>query len=150
MCGYKQILSESILSVQRHVQSLLVAALFMSVMCSCSDQVTVDQKIVDAYVELRLAEIVYEPTSPTVRIARHDILKKYGYTLEGYQKKVQSILDDEAMWVPFQKAVVARIDTLLLVPASKDSVPGKPNTADKPPLKSGKSDQFPKRKGGVK
>lgn len=88
--------------------SFVVAALL-----GCSGEVSVDQNFVDTFVELRLVDITYGATAPASRIARQDILKKHGYSLESFLAKTDDVLEDEKMWVPFQKAVTARIDSLL-------------------------------------
>lgn len=88
--------------------SFVVAALL-----GCSGEVSVDQNYVDTFVELRLIDITFGAQAPASRIARQDILKKHGYTLESYLAQTDKMLADETMWVPFQKAVTARIDEKL-------------------------------------
>ncbi len=114
-------------------------ALFFIVtaMVACSGEVSVDQKYVDAYVEMRVVEMTYGVTSPLARVGRQETLKKYGFTREEYLSKTEKILADENLWVPFQKAVVARLDTLLM-PRQATAVPD-PKPAPK----------MPSHKGGV-
>ncbi|MCQ2093158.1 MAG: hypothetical protein MJY85_10830 [Fibrobacter sp.] len=85
--------------------SFVVAALL-----GCSGEVSVDQNYVDAFVELRVIDITFGAQSPASRIARQEVLKKHGYTLESFLAKTDKVLEDENMWVPFQKAVTVRID----------------------------------------
>ena len=71
--------------------ALLLAELFSG----CSGEVTVDQKFVNLFVELRIAEMTYGKDSPTVRIVRQDALKAAGYTREQFLAKTEEILNDE-------------------------------------------------------
>lgn len=74
-----------------------------------------------AYVEVRMVEQTYGGESPAARLARKTVLEKYGYTRESFAAACDKVLDDETMWVPFQQAVVDRIDSLLGIPkATKD------------------------------
>lgn len=100
--------------------ALLLAALFSG----CSGEVSVDQEFVNLYVELRIAEMTYGKTSPMTRLVRQDALKAAGYTRESFLAKADEILGDERQWVPFQKAVNARIDSLLAPPAASAAAPG--------------------------
>ena len=128
---------------------LAVALLLLSAfgMSGCSGAVSVDQKFVDLYIELRVAEITYGKDSPMGRLVRQDALTAAGYTREQFLAKTDEILNDERQWVPFQKAVNARIDTLLAPPvnpnAAAENTPAKGNGPKK--LKP----QMPAHKGGV-
>lgn len=114
-------------------------ALFFVVaaMVACSGEVSVDQKFVDAYVEMRVVETTYGVTSPLARVGRQEVLKKYGFTREKYLAKAEEILADENQWVPFQKAVVARLDTLLMPRQAAETKETKP------------ASKMPSHKGGV-
>lgn len=138
------------------VRHLLVAALFLVVtfgMGGCNGEVSVDQEFVNLYVELRVAEMTYGKTSPTTRLVRQDALKAAGYTRESFLAKADEILGDERQWVPFQKAVNARIDSLLAPPAASTAAPGA-NTGNGPqkvaPKVSKPTPQMPAHKGGVR
>ena len=143
--------------MQGLVRHLLVAALFFSAafgMGGCSGEVSVDQKFVDLFVELRVAEITYGKDSPMGRLVRQDILNAAGYTREQFLAKTDEILNDERLWVPFQKAVNARIDTLLTPPqaATVDAKEAaqKGNGPKARLLKiPAKQNQMPAHKGGV-
>jgi hypothetical protein len=129
--------------------ALLLAALFSG----CSGEVSVDQEFVNLYVELRVAEMTYGKTSPTTRLVRQDALKAAGYTRESFLAKADEILSDERQWIPFQKAVTARIDSLLAPPAASAAAPGA-NTGNGPqkvaPKVSKPTPQMPAHKGGVR
>lgn len=124
---------------------VLMSASFIA---GCSNEVTADARFVEAFIDLRTAEIAYGTTSPTARLARHEILKKYGYTREEFLAQAQSVLDDERMWVPFQRAVNAGLDSLLA--DKKQAQPGEPavKKGPGPGMKTGMH-QVPARKGGV-
>ena len=129
--------------------ALLLAALFSG----CSGEVSVDQEFVNLYVELRLAEMTYGKTSPMTRLVRQDALKAAGYTRETFLAKADEILGDERQWVPFQKAVNARIDSLLAPPAASAAAPGA-NTGNGPqkvaPKMPKPQPNMPAHKGGVR
>ena len=138
------------------VRHLLVAALFLVVtfgMGGCNGEVSVDQEFVNLYVELRIAEMTYGKASPTTRLVRQDALKAAGYTRESFLAKADEILSDERQWIPFQKAVTARIDSLLAPPAASAAAPGA-NTGNGPqkvaPKVSKPTPQMPAHKGGVR
>lgn len=129
--------------------ALLLAALFSG----CSGEVSVDQEFVNLYVELRIAEMTYGKTSPMTRLVRQDALKAAGYTRESFLAKADEILGDERQWVPFQKAVNARIDSLLAPPAASAAAPGT-NTGNGPqkvaPKMTKPQPNMPAHKGGVR
>ncbi|MCI6437249.1 MAG: hypothetical protein MR811_06170 [Fibrobacter sp.] len=129
--------------------ALLLAALFSG----CSGEVSVDQEFVNLYVELRIAEMTYGKTSPMTRLVRQDALKAAGYTRESFLAKADEILGDERQWVPFQKAVNARIDSLLAPPAASAAAPGT-NTGNGPqkvaPKMPKPQPNMPAHKGGVR
>ncbi|MDD7498356.1 hypothetical protein [Fibrobacter sp.] len=129
--------------------ALLLAALFSG----CSGEVSVDQEFVNLYVELRIAEMTYGKTSPMTRLVRQDALKAAGYTRESFLAKADEILGDERQWVPFQKAVNARIDSLLAPPAASAAAPDA-NTGNDPqkvaPKMPKPQPNMPAHKGGVR
>ena len=96
----------------RHLVYCLISVALAVNFVGCADEVSVDQKFVNLFVELRTAEITYGKDSPMGRLVRQDALKAAGYTREQFLAKTEEILNDERQWVPFQKAVNARIDSL--------------------------------------
>ena len=85
--------------------------------CACSDSASKpDDKLVAAFVEMRVAESLYGGEAPMSRLVRRDIMNKYGYTREQFVKDVDKVLDDETRWIAFQQAVSDRIDSLLGIP----------------------------------
>ena len=135
---------------------LAVALLLLSAfgLVGCANEVSVDQKVVDLFVELRVAEITYGKDSPMGRLVRQDALKAAGYTREQFLAKTDEILNDERQWVPFQKAVNARIDSLLTPPqaatvdAKEAAQKGNGPKARLPKIPAPQN-QMPAHKGGV-
>ena len=85
--------------------------------CACSDSAPkADERLVAAFVEMRVAEQNFGGESPSARLIRQDVLTKYGYTREEFIKACDKVLDDERGWVAFQTAVSERIDSLLGIP----------------------------------
>lgn len=78
-----------------------------------NDNPQTDEKFVAAYVDMRVAEQMYGANSPMARMVRQEILGKYGYTRESYSQQAEILLKDDLRWVPFQRQVVDRIDSLL-------------------------------------
>ena len=90
----------------------------------CSgDSPKVDERLVSTYVEVRMVEQTFGAESPAARLARKGVLERHGYTAESFAKACDKVLDDDALWIPFQQAVVDRIDSLLGIPkpAAKDA-----------------------------
>ena len=86
-------------------------------LCACSDSSPkADERFVSAFVEMRAAEQLFGGDSPTGRLVRRDILKKYNYSREEFLMAADKVLDDEKLWIPFQTAVSERIDSLLGIP----------------------------------
>ncbi len=92
----------------------VLAALLLS---ACSkDTPTVDERLVSTFVEIRMVEQNYGAESPAGRLARKGVLERHGYTRETFAAACDKVLEDDAMWIPFQQAVVDRIDSLLGIP----------------------------------
>jgi hypothetical protein len=117
----------------------LLCVLFI-LLVGCAQEVTVDQKFVDLYVELRIIDVTYSKDSPMGRLVRQDALKAAGYTREQFFAKTEEILNDERQWVPFQKAVTARIDSLLESPSENSPEPAPKEPVKKAPPKRGGDD----------
>jgi len=93
------------------VLALLTTAL---VLVSCTDaEPSVDERFVDAFVDMRVVEQIYGAESPMARLGRRSVLQKYGYTRESFLEMSQKIQDDVHYWMPFQKRVVDRVDSIL-------------------------------------
>lgn len=134
------------------VALFLLAMPLAGLFSGCSNEVTVDQKFVNLFVELRLAELNYGKDSPTARLARRDALKEAGYTREQFLAKTDEILENERLWVPFQKAVTARIDSLLEQPKPDSDHPAEPKKDSPEAVKKKLFESMknmPAKKGGV-
>lgn len=115
---------------------LLALSFVLIFLCACAEESSVEQQFVDAFVEVRVAEVTYGNGSATARLVRQDILKKYGYTREQFLAQSEAVLADEKLWLPFQKAVTARVDTLIA-------------EMNPPKLPAALQPSLPARKGGV-
>lgn len=123
---------------------LLASLVCFIVLTGCESEPKVDPKFVDAFIDLRVAEITFGADSPTARLARQNALKNSGYTREQFLAETDKLLSSEKLWVPFQVAVVARIDSIMAAPKS---TPAEPAAT---PAKAVNAPQMPARKGGVK
>lgn len=91
-------------------------------LCSCKDKdVSVDETLVNLFVDLRVCEQLYGGESAEARLARRAVLKRYGYDRGQFLHDVDEVLAQKEQWVPFQKAVNERIDFLLGIPKQEDS-----------------------------
>ena len=138
----------------RHLLYCLISFALAVNFVGCANEVSVDQKFVDLFVELRITEITYGKDSPMGRLVRQDALKAAGYTREQFLAKTEEILNDERRWVPFQKAVNARIDSLLTPPQAaaveaKDAAQKGNGPKARLPKIPANQNQMPAHKGGV-
>lgn len=78
-----------------------------------------DDKLIAAFVEMRVAEQLYGGEAPAARLVRREVLKKYGYTREQFVKEADLLLNDDKRWIPFQLAISDRVDSLLGIPKVK-------------------------------
>ena len=135
----------------RHLLYCLISFALAVNFVGCANEVSVDQKFVNLFVEMRVIELTYGKDSPMGRLVRQDALKAAGYTREQFLAKTDEILNDERQWVPFQKAVNARIDSLLAPPP--ENAAEADSSAKKPPVKISPSrkvtPKMPAHKGGV-
>lgn len=120
--------------------SLLLLAL--AIFAGCGHKPTpADGTLVDAYVDLRVASIEFGETAPAARIARTEVLKKYGYTAVTFDSAIAKMKRDPDAWEPFQNAVSARLDSLSMqqgVTVPRDvrrpgKIPGAPIRRNVPP-----------------
>lgn len=94
--------------------ALLSCVLCMLLLSACDKGApSVDLKLVATYVDIRAMEHSLGTETPEARLARKGIIENHGYTLESYSAAIDKVLDDPARWVPFQQAVVNRIDSLV-------------------------------------
>ena len=117
----------------RHKAGRAFAAVLLSALCAlvlvACDKTgpSVDSKLVATYVDIRAMEQSLGTETPEARLARKSIIEQHGYTLESYSAAIDKVLDDASSWVPFQQAVINRIDSLI---GNTPSVPpGQPKGA---------------------
>lgn len=95
----------------RQLQFVGILGICSWILVSCERTDAVDMKMVDLYVELRIASVEYSDSNE-VRIARQNLLREADYTSEQFAKEVEQVRSNPELWVHFQKAVVARLDSL--------------------------------------
>lgn len=132
----------------RHL-GLAAFLVFLTSLIGCQKEAGSSSKFVDAFVEMRVVEMVYGADSPSARILRQEIIKKHGFTREQFLAETDKILEDETRWLDFQKEVVALVDTLLAdrKPAV-DKRENAPMVAPHPPPVKPSPFSAKKRKGG--
>lgn len=100
-------------SAGRACLALLLCALGLVLSACDNGPPSVDSRLVSTYVDIRVMEQALGIDTPESRLARKEIIEKYGYTLESYKAAIDRILEDDSRWIPFQQAVVRNIDSLL-------------------------------------
>jgi hypothetical protein len=99
-----------------YVIALVVGVVLLAFFIFSKTPEKTDERLVSAFVEMRVAEQLYGGDSPMGRLVRREVLKKYGYTREEFLKATDKVLDKGEGWMPFQMAVSERIDSLLGMP----------------------------------
>ena len=99
-----------------YVIALVVGVVLLAFFIVSKTPEKTDERLVSAFVEMRVAEQLYGGDSPMGRLVRREVLKKYGYTREEFLKATDKVLDKGEGWMPFQMAVSERIDSLLGMP----------------------------------
>ena len=99
-----------------YVIALVVGVVLLAFFIFSKTPEKTDERLVSAFVEMRVAEQLYGGDSPMGRLVRREVLKKYGYTREEFLKATDKVLDKGEDWMPFQMAVSERIDSLLGMP----------------------------------
>lgn len=74
---------------------------------------SVDSRLVDTFVEIRVSDQMHGSQSPVAGLARQEILRKHGYTRESFLMELDKIDQDRSKWLPFQKRVVDVLDSTL-------------------------------------
>jgi len=114
----------------RFAMAMKACAFFLAcafLFAGCADkEPRADERLVAAYVEIRVADQTFGAESPAARLAHKTILEKYGYDRLSFVEACDKVLADQKMWVPFQRAVTERVDSLLGIPKPvKDAKKGK-------------------------
>jgi hypothetical protein len=79
---------------------------------SCSDKNVDQDKFVNAYVDLRIAEDTLKSENDDIRKAKDNILKRYGLTEKQYRATFEYLNENPELWEQFYDKVIARVDTL--------------------------------------
>lgn len=107
-----------------------LVGLFAVCLIACNNSDSVPSEFVRLYGDLRVAEREFGEKTPDGRLARVQILKKYGWTAERFDSVAAKIQLDAKLWEPFQNSVVAYVDSVALE-AGAISRPNKPFTLPK-------------------
>ena len=75
-----------------------------------NDAPKVDENLVSAFVEIRMAEQTYGADSPAGRLARKGVLERHGYTRESFEAACDKVLDDDALCTLYRIRVVPPLD----------------------------------------
>ena len=82
---------------------IIALAVLMCLQAGCEKKSpTLDERFVNTYTELLIAEQMYGKDSPTARLKRKKILSDAGYNREQFLKKADEILGD---YVPEDKII---------------------------------------------
>ena len=101
----------------KFLRDVLMLVACMALLASCGkEDVKPDMRLVETFVEVRMIEQAYGAETPAARLARQATLQKYGYTTKSFTEACDAVLNDDAMWLPFEQAVTDRIDSLLGIP----------------------------------
>lgn len=82
---------------------------------SCTGKSTdVPEDFVRLYGDLRIASKEYGEASPDGRIARVQILERYGFTAQKFDSVAEWIQNTPDVWNPFEESVTAYVDSLAI------------------------------------
>jgi len=90
---------------------LLIPLAFLA-LCACEkNSASAYDSLAHAYVELRIATQEYGETDDG-KAVRFQILERYGFSAESFEKKTEELKKEPEKWMNFQKNVVAILDTI--------------------------------------
>lgn len=84
----------------------------LSVLACTESSNSIPPDFVRLYGDLRIAAREFGETSTDGRIARIQIFKQYGYTVERFDSIAEKIQRNADLWEPFQEAVVEYVDSV--------------------------------------
>ena len=112
--GFNSNLQFSILNSQFSIKPLLqLFVILVLTISACEKSEPVDDNLVNAYVELRIAEAEYGEADDG-RAVRFQILQKYGFSADSLERDIEKIKEEPAKWLEFQKSVTSILDSLEL------------------------------------
>ena len=82
---------------------------------ACSENISVPAEFVRLYGDLRIAEREFGETSPEGRIARVQILERYGYAANRFDSIAEQIQSNSDLWEPFQESVLVYVDSIAVL-----------------------------------
>lgn len=91
-----------------------LVGIFAVCLIACNSGDAVPGEFVRLYGDLRVAEREFGEATPDGRLARVQILKRYGWTAERFDSMAAKIQKDPQLWEPFQDSVVAYVDSVAL------------------------------------
>ena len=82
-------------------------------LCACekNSSASVDDNLVLAYAELRVAMQEYGEAEDGKAI-RFQILEKYGFTADSFEKKTEELKKEPDKWIIFQKKLITILDSI--------------------------------------
>ncbi len=93
----------------------LASLTLASVVLSCSGGSTsVPENFVHLYGDLRIASKEFGETSTDGKIARVQILERYGFTAQKFDSIAEWIQSTPDAWSPFEESVTAYVDSLAI------------------------------------
>ena len=81
-------------------------------MTSCADNAPDNQKFINAYVDLRIAEDTITTGDKDIQKLKTEVLKKYGMTEEQYKSAFEYFNKNPELWEQFYNDAIARVDSL--------------------------------------
>jgi hypothetical protein len=79
---------------------------------SCSDRTADQEKFIDTYVDLRIAQDTIRTDSLDIQKLTEEILKKHDLTEEKYKSMFEYYNQNPELWEQFYDAAIARVDSL--------------------------------------
>ncbi len=92
--------------------ALGLVLLFLLSFNSCSEKTFDDEKFIDTYVDLRIAEDTLKSDNYTMQDLKEKIFKKHGITEEQYNSTFEYLNKNPELWEEFYDKAIARVDTL--------------------------------------
>lgn len=105
-------------NIQSYIHTLIpnvalgLVLLFLLSFNSCSEKTFDDEKFIDTYVDLRIAEDTLKSDNHTMQDLKEKIFKKHGITEEQYNSTFEYLNKNPELWEEFYNKAIARVDTL--------------------------------------
>jgi Domain of unknown function (DUF4296) len=105
--------------IQTHIHLFIYGTFLGSVLAlsvlliSCSGEPKNQDKIIDAYIDLRIAEDTLKADGPELDKLKTEILNKNNLTEKEYEAAINYYNENPQMWDNFYNKIIARADTLM-------------------------------------